>query len=454
VKHAKAAALVVVLISAAMAAWSEQAAQSREAGKSALEQYLNPFGDNWSTAAPNPDIHLMGNFPCHRALPRELRRLTPELHDFVAALDEPIYLSECSDLLADPEIVPEEYGANLMRRRIAEFKSYHRPAKYLGYYEIAEYSTGSPAFDTLYNEHQEWFVHEAGEAPTTASLVKTKKGRLILDVTNPEFQDFIAGQARLSLDTYGMDGFLADSVFPSIEAITDSTGVPAEARANWASGWVELLSKINIAIGPDRIVLANIDEEEPEFLARILPSVDGVFLEDPLGALQIDLKGSGKLALFEHALTAAAELDRYVVNVVNTHINGIDADSTSSEQERWLARYYLAAHVIFTTGDNAMLLHYTPGLGGPQFRTSPFFEDWNLRIGQPNGPYEIVSDGVYLRRFESAYVYLNNSPVPYEVVFGECCSLLTPEGHRVARYTMPAKSGMLFVGGQVVEEIK
>jgi hypothetical protein len=235
--------------------------------------------------------------------------------------------------------------------------------------------------------------------------------------------------------------------------MTDSTAVPEVVSANWASGWVELLRKINTTIGADRILLANVDEEKPEFLFRILPAVDGAFLEDPLGSLRTNLEASGRRELFQHALVAAAGLDRYVVNVVNTNVNGIDAASTSAEQEHWLARYYLAGHMIFATGDNAMLLYYTPGPGGAQYRTSPFFKDWNLRVGRPTGQYEVVRDDVYLRRFENAFVYLNNSFEPYEVVFGECCSLLTPEGERVERYMLPAKAGMLFVGGNVVQEI-
>jgi len=453
VKHSKAAAIFVALVSALTTAWSERPAGAAETARSALERYLNPFGDGWSTAAPNPDIHLMGNFPCHRVLPEELRKNTPELHDFTAAVSEPIYLSECANLLAEPERLPPEYAGELMQGRLAQFRARHPSAKFLGYYAIVEYSAGSPGFDTLYNEHLEWFVHPVGKAATEENLVRTRRGGLLLDITNPALQDFIAEQARLSLDVYGMDGFLADGVFPTVERLTDSPELPVAVRANWASGWVDLLRKINTAIGPDRIVLANVNEGETDFLTRILPSVDGVFLEDPLGSLQTDLQASGQLAHFQHALAAAAELDRYVVNVVNTNVNRIDANSTSSEQESWFARYYLAGHLIFTTGNNAMMLYYTPGPGGPQFRTTPFFQDWNLSVGRPNGPYEILREGVYLRKFENAYVYLNNSSEPYEVVFGECCSLLTPEGKRVARYMLPAKAGMLFVGGQVVPEI-
>ena len=446
---AKVAALFITFTSGlAIAGWPVSIAQ--EAPKAALEQYLNPFGDSWSEAIPNPDIDLMGTFPCRRVMPEQLRETTPALHDFVAGLGEPIYLSECLDLLDEPEAMPAAYNAPLMQQRIAEFKSRHPAAKLLGYYAVAEYSLGAPAFEALYHEHLDWFVHREGETPTKETFVRTRKNGLILDITNSDFQDFIAEEVRESLDAYGMDGFLADAVSPSIAIITDSPDVPEAVKANWGRGWIELLGKINKAIGPERIVLANVSEKETEFVSAILPAIDGVFLEDPLGSLATELDESLQLAYFQHALAEAAELDRLVVNVVNTKINGIDANSTSAEQERWFARYYLAGHLIFTAGDDAMMLYYTPGPGGAQFRSSVFFEDWNLRVGRPNGSYEVVRDDVYLRRFENAYVYLNNSREPYEVVFGECCSLLTPEGERVARYTIPPLAGMLFVGSQAM----
>ena len=452
-KQVKVAAILVALVSGLAIAGGEPASGAGETPKSPLEQYLNPFGDSWSLAVPNPDISLMGTFPCRRVMPEQLRETTPDLHGFVAGLAEPIYLSECSDLMDEPEAMPAAYNAPLMQKRVAEFKARHPSAKFLGYYAIAEYSLGAPAFETLYHEHLDWFIHREGETPTKETFVRTRKNGLILDITDPDFQDFIAEEVRESLNAYGMDGFLADIVSPSIATITDSPDVPVAVRANWGLGWIELLGKINNAIGPDRIVLANVSEKEMEFISSLLPAVDGVFLEDPLGSLATELDESLQLAYFQHALAEAAELDRLVVNVVNTNANGIDASSTSAEQERWFARYYLAGHLIFAGGSNAMMLYYTPGPGGPQFRSSVFFEAWNLRVGRPNGPYEIVGEDVYLRRFENAYVYLNNSRAPYEVVFGECCSLLTPEGERVARYTIPAQAGMLFVGGDVVQEV-
>jgi Hypothetical glycosyl hydrolase family 15 len=451
VQAGRIATLLAALVTGLAIMAGGSASTAQEAPKSALEQYLNPFGDSWSLAVPNPDISLLGTFPCRRVMPQDLREATPALHEFVAGLGEPIYLSECLDLLDEPEAVPASYDAASVKQRVSDFKSRHPSAKLLGYYAISEYSLGAPAFETLYHDHIDWFVHREGETPTKETFVRTRKNGLILDITNPDFQDFIAGEARKSLDAYGMDGFLADAVSPSIAIITDSPGVPANVKANWGRGWIELLGKINDAIGPNRIVLANINEKETEFISGILPAIDGVLLEDPLGSLATDLDASLQLAYFQHALAEATRLDRLVVNVVNTNANGIDVNSTSAEQERWFARYYLAGHLIFAAGENAMMLYYTPGPGGPQFRSSVFFEDWNLRVGQPDGAYDVVREDVYLRRFENAYVYLNNSREPYEVVFGECCSLLTPEGERVARYTVPPMAGMLLVGSPAMQ---
>ena len=77
---------VVVLLAALLGGHASPAL----AEKSAIEAYLNPFGDEWRLAAGNPDIPLMAPFPCPRALPEQFWDIPPEQHAFVADLAAPL----------------------------------------------------------------------------------------------------------------------------------------------------------------------------------------------------------------------------------------------------------------------------------------------------------------------------------------------------------------------------
>lgn len=421
-----------------------------ESLRSPIEQYLNPFGDAWSLATHNPDIPLMAPFPCARSLPETFWRIPDEQHDFVTRLGAPLVWSGCTNVLALPYLVSDELKPQITLQRIAEFKDRHPGQLYLGYYDIAQFSIGVPAYKEISENHLEWFVHREGPASTPETIVRNRGGGKILDVTNPDFQRFIAEQIRISLDAYGMDGFLVDGVSPPLDQMTKERDLPPAVRDAWADGWLGLLKAVKEAIGPEKLVLANVNEAKTRMVRDVLRYADGVLLEDPLGPLAINLEKSGQRAFFEDAIAAAAAQDKYLINAVNTNVNRTTLETTSVELEHRYARYYTAAHLIFFQGRKTLMLYYTPSKSGVQYRSAPFFADWNLRVGEPRGGYQMIGPGVYSREFLHAHVYLNNSKTPYEVVFAG--SLLTPEGRRVERYTMPAKSGMIFVDDDVVRE--
>ena len=100
---------------------------------------------------------------------------------------------------------------------------------------------------------------------------------------------------------------------------------------------------------------------------------------------------------------------------------------------------------MFFDGPKDLMLYYTSSLSGVQFRSQPFFADWNSSVGQPKDRYRVAEPGVYVREFQHGRVYLNNSKHAYDIDFGACCAMRTPEGELVDRYTLHAKSGMIFI---------
>jgi hypothetical protein len=410
-----------------------------QAVKSPVEALLNPFGDPWSLARPNPDARLMGTFSCHRVLPQKFWTISREQKQFVTGLGTRLYVSECTNLLAHPDDLSDTLHAKLIKRRIGEFKQERSDAKYIGYYSISTYSAGAPAFQELRDAHQSWFVRKYSSDPQSA-YIQTRKGGLILDVTNPEFQTFIAKQAKRSLEAYGMDGFLADGVYDSIERLTASPDVPLSIRTRWASGWIELLAKLQHVVGKDRMVMPNMTAGNPDFVKAVLPFVSGVFLEDPLGPLSLNLAKSGALERYLDLVATAAKLDKYIVNFVNTNINGTNAQTTNSQQERRFARYYFAAHLVFTTSAKALMAYYTPSELGPQFRSDAFFRDWNSHVGHPVAAFSTPDSDIYRRQYDKADVYLNNSNRTYRIALDG--PRFTPEGDQVTAYEMPPKSGI------------
>jgi hypothetical protein len=409
--------------------------------KSPVEALVNPFGDMWSLARPNPDARLIGTFLCPRVLPKPFWTISPEQKQFVKRLEAPLYISECTDLLVPPDQAPKTLNADVVKQWISGFKLQRPDTKYIGYYSISTYSTGAPAFQELYHAHRSWFVRKAKPLGPQSGFVRTTKGGLILDVTNTDFQNFIAERADQSMQAYGMDGFLADGVYDQIERLTASPDVASPVRRGWAGGWINLLARLQQFAGPDRLVLPNMPRKDPTFVKAALQVAAGAFIEDPLGPLSLDLAKSGALARFLDMVASAERLNKYLIMFVNTNVNGTNVQTTNAQQEQRFARYYFAAHLIFTSGRKSLMAYYTPTQLGPQFRSDVFFRDWNLRVGRPVEAFQRPADGIYRRRYEKADIYLNNSVRAYEIALDK--PHFTSDGEQISHYELAPKSGIV-----------
>ena len=63
--------------------------------------------------------------------------------------------------MSAPADAPAQLLPQVVLDRVAEFKSEHARGRYLGYYDIAQFLTGIPAFRAILEEHEDWFLHRA-----------------------------------------------------------------------------------------------------------------------------------------------------------------------------------------------------------------------------------------------------------------------------------------------------
>jgi hypothetical protein len=427
-----------------------------EQAQSTEESALNPFGDPWSLAKPNPSAALMGTAGCYRKpAPDMTFAFTQQELDYHKALATPFVLENCAVIYeTDPPIRPRYPGGGTeaLKARVAQFKQENPAQKYIGYYDFARWEATPIGQREILRSHPEWFVYRRGASKDDLSNRLYSRKRYTLDVTNPEYQDFVAEKIAGGLTYYGMDGLLVDGVGRTpLVAKGEEDLVPDDVRANWADGEIATLEKIKRQIGTEKFLVANVSRGEADaFKARVLAVADGVMVEDGFSPIARPLDPSeGRLAGTLQLYDLAAKAGKYVIVTANTFVDGSTYDDTSSDKEHAYARYYLAAHLIFMKG-KVMMLYNPPSAVQRQYGAEAFFRDWNINVGAPAGSYSEVAQGVFQRDFANAIVYLNSSDAPYTIDAPEGFSL-SPEGETMSEFTLEPKSGFLLSSPQALQ---
>jgi hypothetical protein len=227
--------------------------------------------------------------------------------------------------------------------------------------------------------------------------------------------------------------------------------------ANWGNGCVAFLGDIKAA-GPSKLVFpigyssiagqGRPDQEAVDFewFTRRLAVSDGLLWEDPMGGVAYPAADVQVLLDRLAARIAYARAhDKYLGIFVNTNIAGQSTFRTTTvSQQRAFAGYYFAAYVTLVDGERALLIPYTPTAQVDQFNSAAFFSLWDLDVGRPTGPRQLLSPGVYRRDFERARVYLNASSEPLPVSL-EDGFFTSPEGAPIRSATLSPKSGAVFM---------
>jgi len=416
---------------------------------------------------PNPDIPV-GFMPgCHRRGPN-VGETVPDPAEiaFLAKSNAPLLLEECATL----GISDARYTA------LATALRHANPAlKHLGYYALHEGEFSQAGYADIYAcadgaadcripacagapaVCEGFFVHR-GAGTSKADRFSYGGGKVLMDITNPLYRQWVVPRVAERLIANGMGGFLADGVWAQIPGV-DMSPIPAVIRDNWGAAWVDFIKEIKAAVGPDRVVIANTSWDAPSYLdfmsALLAPGgADGIMMEDPFGKVGEDLGRIDRFPQINLALDRVDAAGKFALFAVNTptesvRLQGFAGTDLASQQR--FARYYLSAFLNVFRGPKHILVYSVPTPDVYQFNSQAFFADWNLRVGAPVDSVRTVAPRVFMRPFQNAQVFVNHGLDPYEIDFGAGNTLVTAEGVRVSRYTLPPHSGMLFVGGNVLE---
>lgn len=440
----------------------------------AFEADYNPFGDPWATKlSPNTDVPVALTTGCYRRGSKQ--NSDPSVSDqeirYLSKSNVPFIFEECASLLG-----PNAQASTNKQRLInigTKLKQTNPNVKYIGYHVFWDVNfdgnMGSDIWVAAERDEmcgsvkcETFFVHKKGQSPTKANRIT---GSRTFDITNPNFRQYIIPKVVRALNDLNMDGFLADGVSPTIPG-ANMAEVPDDIAANWGRAWAELFKETKEAIGPNKYLFANSGGQGVNFSRTLITPesgsgkgrADGIMWEDPMGPLALDFKSSGRLNELNSMLSTAANLNKYLMIVVNTNVNCTNASGqprdycfkqTNKEREQAFAKYYLAAYLNLFKNDKTMLVYYTPIKSSPQFDSETYFRIWDLRIGQPTSGMQEVSEGVYLRTFQKAHVYFNNSNSNYNA---RAAGLYNLNGTPANNQVLPAKTGAIFVTQQVLQE--
>lgn len=436
-----------------------------------FQSHYNPFGDPWATnIGINPDIPIILSTGCYRRGPKWTGRETdPNVSDeeinHLAKSNTGLIFEECASLQGP--------NSELNRQRLiniaTKLKQKNPNAKYIGYH-VFWVIDFDPQFSTdIYSKAEAdqmcggakcetFFIHKKGLPPTKANRIGH-----YLDITNPYYRQYIAPKIAQTLTEMNMDGFLADGVTPFLPGV-DNNLIPDDIRNNWSASWPDLLRDVKAAIGPNKLLFVNSGGHGVNFSRAMIsndgnsPRADGLMWEDPFGPLGGDIVSSGRLAEINSMLDMVTSLNKYLMIVVNTNVNcgnysGQPArycyDQTNKAQQSSFQKYYLSLFLNVFRNNKTTLIYYNPLLTGPQFDSEAFFRDWNLKIGQPTTGMQEVSPGVFLRKFQKAWVYWNNSNGGYTVAGAGLYNL---NGTQASQHSIPAKSGAIYVSQAVLTD--
>lgn len=232
-------------------------------------------------------------------------------------------------------------------------------------------------------EDSEWWLRD-----TSGQIVKGWLGGwepfLMLNYDNPEFQDNVARQCRLVVESGVYDGVMFD----------------------W-SGHLEIIKKVRKAIGPDKLIIVNVhDDVHDGELFR--DYINGSFMElNPIDTLSIpvdDLVLYGKEDVNKRNWDKMRDALLYFENnFLEPQINCLEVWGNRDDLARMRATTTLG--LVYSDG---YVLYADPNPLSTPDHNHDWYNMWDYNLGKPLAKYVQREDGLALREYDNGTVVYNH----------------------------------------------
>lgn len=231
----------------------------------------------------------------------------------------------------------------------------------------------------------------------------------MLNYENPGFQEQVAKQARVAVDSGVYDGVMLD----------------------W-SGHIDVVKKVRKALGEEPIIIVNIHAsiEDGE---KYKDYINGSFMEcDPDG-----VRKSQGLCTWENMAAAVqffeTELRSPQINALE--VWGLRDNLASMRAATTLALTHSDAYVLFADPNNLP----TPD------HLHDWYDFWDVDLGRPRSELETMQNGAFRRRFENGVaVYNPESNGPVTVSFKKV-RVRASDGTKGMKFELNAPDGDIFL---------
>lgn len=176
----------------------------------------------------------------------------------------------------------------------------------------------------------------------------------------------------------------------------------------WRDGRLALFAELRAALGEDRLITAWAGHTET-YWDQGGENLNGV------GAEKLHQYSSWPGFFEDYAYWAEHGREPLAFYVNNTHVGDPSEGSESRENFRFM-RYGLAATLLhdgyygYEDGDGA-----EPGIANPEHTWYRYYDEYDVPLGQPLGPFVEIATEVFCRFFQGGAMILNASTGDFEV---------------------------------------
>ena len=235
----------------------------------------------------------------------------------------------------------------------------------------------------------------------------------MLDYDNEAFQDNVARQARLAIESGVYDGVMLD----------------------W-SGYLPIVQKVREAIGPDGLIIVNIhdDIEDGE---KYKDYINGSFMELNPGDESTANNKQSNLRNWDLIQEALVWFEN---NLQEPRINCLEVWGDRQDLSRMRATTTLGL-----THSDGYVLYGDPNPLKTPDHLHDWYDFWDVELGQPKGEVQQLENGAYRRDFEGGIVIYNHYQNGEVIIDFKKEMSRTSSGETGRTFTIGDRDGDIFV---------